>query len=601
MQTMMICNHKRRKQAEISLKIVKQAHKAESTRNRIRSPGRKINTNKSEARRTKPETYPDFLLSHNEGKHGLSFHEFYFNTIKTRIVEIMKSIVNQGWPEDDDSNQSVAANIQGTAPEQNHEPDGGAGVVNQQDEPATGTSCTNTGGNDGDGSEDERPSQLETAEDEREPEANEVQVRPEADAAEAETQPAVAPTTAEIKARPEATEIPVHPEAATNGEAETNNQDGECGDVRDNEDEEASVSEESEGWYYGSTDDEEEPTGKEEDVVVPDPRFMIMDDTGRPEMVEGKILLDVSAACEDHPFICLNKKCQRPFTAFNGITAHVNGKKCNHVYDRFTVINRGIRRNKEHFPGGLPTRLSTRKPPKSPKPSTSRSSGAASSNASATTPATPPAQPTPRPSSSQRPPEATTSHAGASASTAPTATTAATTQSTPRTSRPGPSRVQGTPHEAPLKVKIKPTQKRKRQRSEDTDYEDANTKKKTDGDGTTVSATTGDNLPRLEVKLENFEKIFKNLDMATKRRVREQIRQYNDQVQNPQIKMEIAKVQAEIVQGIENTMSRFNLMEIYLNCNNGHESLVENVEDFKADLDNMKKSVEQLDFSTKKF
>ena len=152
-----------------------------------------------------------------------------------------------------------------------------------------------------------------------------------------------------------------------------------------------------------------------------------------------------------------------------------------------------------------------------------------------------------------------------------------------------------------MKIKIKPTQKRKRQRSEDTDYEDANTKKKPDGVGTMVGATTGDNLPRLEVKLENFEKIFKNLDMATKRRVREQIRQYNDQVQNPQIKMEIAKVQAEIVQGIENTMSRFTLMEIYLNCNNGHESLVENVEDFKADLDNMKKSVEQLDFSTKKF
>ena len=116
-----------------------------------------------------------------------------------------------------------------------------------------------------------------------------------------------------------------------------------------------------------------------------------------------------------------------------------------------------------------------------------------------------------------------------------------------------------------------------------------------------VGATTGDNLPRLEVKLENFEKIFKNLDMVTKRRVREQIRQYNDQVQNPQIKMEIAKVQADIVQGIENTMSRFCLMEIYLNCNNGHEVLVENVEDFKADLDNMKKSVEKLDFSAKKF
>ena len=152
-----------------------------------------------------------------------------------------------------------------------------------------------------------------------------------------------------------------------------------------------------------------------------------------------------------------------------------------------------------------------------------------------------------------------------------------------------------------MKIKIKPTQKRKRQRSEDTDYEDANTKKKPDGDGTTVNAATGDNLPRLEVKLENFERIFTKLDAATKRSVREQIRQYNDQVQNPQIKMEIAKVQAEIVQGIENTMSSFDLMEIYLNCNNGHEELVENVEDFKADLDNMKKSVEQLDFSTKKF
>ena len=152
-----------------------------------------------------------------------------------------------------------------------------------------------------------------------------------------------------------------------------------------------------------------------------------------------------------------------------------------------------------------------------------------------------------------------------------------------------------------MMIKIKPTQKRKRQRSEDTDYEDANTKKRPDGDGAMVGATTGDILPRLEVKLENFEKIFKNLDMNTKRRVREQIRQYNDQVQNPQIKMEIAKVQADIVQGIENTMSRFNLMEIYLNCNNGHEVLVENVEDFKADLDNMKKSVEKLDFSAKKF
>ena len=152
-----------------------------------------------------------------------------------------------------------------------------------------------------------------------------------------------------------------------------------------------------------------------------------------------------------------------------------------------------------------------------------------------------------------------------------------------------------------MKIKVKPTQKRKRQRSEDTDYEDANTKKKPDGDGTTVNAATGDNLPRLEVRLENFEKLFTKLDVATKRRVREQIRQYNDQVQNPQIKMEIAKVQAEIVQGIENTMSRFDLMEIYLNCNNGHESLVEKVEDFKADLDIMKKAVEQLDFSSKKF
>ena len=152
-----------------------------------------------------------------------------------------------------------------------------------------------------------------------------------------------------------------------------------------------------------------------------------------------------------------------------------------------------------------------------------------------------------------------------------------------------------------MKIKIKPTQKRKRQRSEDTDYEDANTKKKPDGDGTTVNAATGDNLPRLEVKLENFERIFTKLDAATKRRVREQIRQYNDQVQNPQIKMEIAKVQAEIVQGIENTMSKFDLMEIYLNCNNGHESLAEKVEDFKADLDIMKKAVEQLDFSSKKF
>ena len=65
--------------------------------------------------------------------------------------------------------------------------------------------------------------------------------------------------------------------------------------------------------------------------------------------------------------------------------------------------------------------------------------------------------------------------------------------------------------------------------------------------------------------------------------------------------MEIAKAQADIVEGIESTMARFNLMEIYLNCNDGHEELVENVEEFLADLDAMKKSVERLDFSARKF
>ena len=67
------------------------------------------------------------------------------------------------------------------------------------------------------------------------------------------------------------------------------------------------------------------------------------------------------------------------------------------------------------------------------------------------------------------------------------------------------------------------------------------------------------------------------------------------------IRNEIAKVQADIVEGIEKTMMKLHLMEIYLNCNDGHEELGENVEELLADLTAMKRSVEQLDFSAKKF
>ena len=149
-----------------------------------------------------------------------------------------------------------------------------------------------------------------------------------------------------------------------------------------------------------------------------------------------------------------------------------------------------------------------------------------------------------------------------------------------------------------MKNKTKPTLRRKRQRSEDTEDEDeeARVPKKPDNEPPNGPVKIG-----LEVKLANFEKIFQNLGEKTKRRVEEQIRQYNEQVQNPEIRNEIAKAQADIVEGIEKTMMKFHLMEIYLNCNDGHEELGENVEEFLADLTAMKRSVERLDFSAKKF
>ena len=149
-----------------------------------------------------------------------------------------------------------------------------------------------------------------------------------------------------------------------------------------------------------------------------------------------------------------------------------------------------------------------------------------------------------------------------------------------------------------MKNKTKPTLRRKRQRSEDTEDEDeeARVPKKPDNEPPNGPVKIG-----LEVKLANFEKIFQNLGEKTKRRVEEQIRQYNEQVQNPEIRNEIAKAQADIVEGIEKTMMKLHLMEIYLSCNNGHEELGDNVEEFLADLTAMKKSVEQLDFSAKKF
>ena len=149
-----------------------------------------------------------------------------------------------------------------------------------------------------------------------------------------------------------------------------------------------------------------------------------------------------------------------------------------------------------------------------------------------------------------------------------------------------------------MKNKTKPTLRRKRQRSEDTEDEDeeARVPKKPDNEPLNGPVKIG-----LEVKLANFEKIFQNLGEKTKRRVEEQIRQYNEQVQNPEIRNEIAKAQADIVEGIEKTMMKLHLMEIYLSCNNGHEELGDNVEEFLADLTAMKKSVEQLDFSAKKF
>ena len=147
-----------------------------------------------------------------------------------------------------------------------------------------------------------------------------------------------------------------------------------------------------------------------------------------------------------------------------------------------------------------------------------------------------------------------------------------------------------------MKNKTKPTLRRKRQRSEDTEDEEAKIPKKP-----VKEIPNGPDKLGLEVRLENFEKVFQNLDEKTKKRVEEQIRQYNEQVQNPEIRNEIAKAQADIVEGIEKTMMKLHLMEIYLSCNNGHEELGDNVEEFLADLTAMKKSVEQLDFSAKKF
>ena len=147
-----------------------------------------------------------------------------------------------------------------------------------------------------------------------------------------------------------------------------------------------------------------------------------------------------------------------------------------------------------------------------------------------------------------------------------------------------------------MKNKTKPTLRRKRQRSEDTEDEEAKIPKKPVKELPNGPVKLG-----LEVRLENFEKVFQNLDEKTKKRVEEQIRQYNEQVQNPKIRNEIAKAQADIVEGIEKTMMKLHLMEIYLNCNDGHEELGENVEELLADLTAMKRSVEQLDFSAKKF
>ena len=143
-----------------------------------------------------------------------------------------------------------------------------------------------------------------------------------------------------------------------------------------------------------------------------------------------------------------------------------------------------------------------------------------------------------------------------------------------------------------MKNKTKSTLRRKRQRSEDTEDEEAKIPKKPDNEPVKLG---------LEVKLENFQKIFQNLDEKTKKRVEKQIRQYNNQVQNPEIRSEIAKAQADIIEGIEKTMMKLHLMEIYLNCNDGHEELGENVEELQADLTAMKRSVERLDFSAKKF
>ena len=337
---------------------------------------------------------------------------------------------------------------------------------------------------------------------------------------------------------------------------------------------------ESDNLYYSETDDEDNSDDRAVNcnTIVPDPYFMIMDNGGRPQMVEGRVILDISAACDTHPFVCFNSACRKPFKVYNGIAGHVNAKKCRQVYRQFQIINRGIRRNKEHAPlFPAPTRRRSQSTTQRP---------ASTPPAIPTTP--PPPRKSPRPGPSREAPV--------------------------KSPRPGPSREApmrsprpGPPREAPvksprpgpsrevLKNKTKPTLRRKRQRSEDTEDEEAKVPKKPDNEPN-EPVKLG-----LEVKLENFEKIFQNLGEKTKRRVEEQIRQYNEQVQNPKIRNEIAKVQADIVEGIEKTMMKLHLMEIYLNCNDGHEELGENVEEFLADLTAMKRSVEQLDFSAKKF
>ena len=535
----MISNQEQTIQAKFRLKIVKLAHS-------FRSIEGKINNNKSEAttksqKRTKPEMNSSFLLTNDGEEHELNYHIIQFNAFKTTIDEEMASTVNEGWPEEDRIEQPASPNTQRARSE----------ATNQQI-PAPETSSKATEECDGVNGAG-KPQEV---------------VEPDAGSDVDKTTNGVGGATGERTRGGE----------DGNGVDDNNRGDHDGGDHEEED--------ESDNLYYSETDDEDDSDDRAVNcnTIVPDPHFMIMDNGGKPQMVEGRVVLDISAASDTHPFVCFNSACRKPFKVYNGIAGHVNGKKCRQVYRQFQIINRGIRRNKEHAPlFPAPTRRrnqsATQKSPRS----------ARTSPVIPTTP--PPPRKSPRPGPSREAPVKSPRPGPSREAPMRSPKPGPSREALVKSPRPGPSR-------EVLKNKTKPTPRRKRQRSEDTEDEDeeARVPKKPDNEPLNGPVKIG-----LDVKLANFEKIFQNLGEKTKRRVEEQIRQYNEKVQNPEIRNVIAKAQADIVEGIEKTMMKFHLMEIYLSCNNGHEELEDNVEEFLADLTAMKKSVEQLDFSAKKF